>query len=480
VTPLRAFTRYSRAIALAALALAGCATFPRNPRLERFDPTVGYRFDNLRGDGQKADDLFVVLAFSGGGTRAAALSYGVLEELRDTPITWHGQTRRLLDEVDLITSVSGGSFTAAYYGLNHDQLFDGEFERRFLKQNIESELKWQLVSIPNLVRLASPYYGRSDLAAAYYDETIFAHKTYADLVAGGRRPWIMLLGADMTLGAPFPFIQDQFDLICSDLSGVPVARAVTSSSAFPGLLSALTYQNYAGTCDYKEPLWLGQAEGERRINAERAVRAERQRSYYAGDAPQRRPFVHTYDGGVADNIGLREVLYAIKSTDPNWSILRLINDDKIDKLVVIVVNAATSGDNDRDTRADVPDLFDTVLSAANSPMDNYSFDTVRLVEAQRDALLEGPKMVDACNAVLEQQCPGKPPLPSPHAVDVYVAEVAFDLIPDTRQRHYFRNLPTNFNLPADTVDALKAIGHQLLRTDPEFQQLLTDLRQPRN
>ena len=63
------------------------------------------------------------MTFSGGGTRSAALSYGVLEHLRDTPITIHNKKRRLLDEVDLISSVSGGSFTSAYFGLFGDRVF---------------------------------------------------------------------------------------------------------------------------------------------------------------------------------------------------------------------------------------------------------------------------------------------------------------------------------------------------------------------
>lgn len=63
----------------------------------------------------RSNDVTVVLAFSGGGTRAAALAYGVLEALRDTRITLDGESQRLLDEVDLISSVSGGSFTAAYF-----------------------------------------------------------------------------------------------------------------------------------------------------------------------------------------------------------------------------------------------------------------------------------------------------------------------------------------------------------------------------
>ena len=64
-------------------------------------------------------------------TRAASLSYGVLEELARTEIEIHGTKRRLLDEVDMISSVSGGSFTAAYYALFGDRIFE-YFEGCFL------------------------------------------------------------------------------------------------------------------------------------------------------------------------------------------------------------------------------------------------------------------------------------------------------------------------------------------------------------
>jgi len=56
----------------------------------------------------------IILAFSGGGTRAAALSYGVMKELRDTGIPVEGNEVSLLKDVDAISAVSGGSFTAAY------------------------------------------------------------------------------------------------------------------------------------------------------------------------------------------------------------------------------------------------------------------------------------------------------------------------------------------------------------------------------
>ena len=110
---------------LAALTLlGGCATRPINPPLAQTEPNAGYRLSTRQVHFKDPQSL-VVLAFSGGGTRAAAFSYGVMEFLRRTEvIDSKGRKIRLLDEVDVITGVSGGSFTALAYGLYGDKLFD--------------------------------------------------------------------------------------------------------------------------------------------------------------------------------------------------------------------------------------------------------------------------------------------------------------------------------------------------------------------
>ena len=73
---------------------------------------------------EQSDELLLVLAFSGGGTRAAALSYGVLEALDEVSIpatgiegdpSGDGRTT-MLNQVDIVSSVSGGSVT---YKLPH-------------------------------------------------------------------------------------------------------------------------------------------------------------------------------------------------------------------------------------------------------------------------------------------------------------------------------------------------------------------------
>ena len=91
------------------LFLTGCtAHYPVNEPITVIDEEQGYRLEETHVT-DRADDLIVIVAFSGGGTRAAAFSYGILEALRDTTINWNGSDRRLLDEVDTISSVSGGS-----------------------------------------------------------------------------------------------------------------------------------------------------------------------------------------------------------------------------------------------------------------------------------------------------------------------------------------------------------------------------------
>lgn len=92
--------------------------------------------------------------------------------LADTPVNLSGNQSRLIDEIDLISSVSGGSFTAAYYRLSGDQIFE-VFETRFLEHDIQGDLVRQLFNPKNWFRPPSNKFGRSDLAAELYDKKLF-------------------------------------------------------------------------------------------------------------------------------------------------------------------------------------------------------------------------------------------------------------------------------------------------------------------
>jgi NTE family protein len=463
---------FNRCVVLAVLFFAswGCATYPENAALSQYDPKAGYRFGNLSAP-SNSDKLFVILTFSGGGTRAAALSYGVLETLRDTTITVDGEKRRLLDEVDVISSVSGGSFTSAYFALFREQLFE-DFTSTMLYRDIEGDLLSGLLSPGNWGKLLSPTYSRSDMAAEYYDEQIFQGKTFAHLVADGRRPFILLNATDVSLGAPFRFIQDGFDWLCSDLSSLPVARAVTSSSAFPVAFPPLTFRNYSvDHCQYEPPTWVNRALKDFSLNPRRYRQAQNLMSYLGED----RPFIHLVDGGIGDNIGLRGPLEAMSSSDSPWSIQHRINTGAIERLVVIIVDAKTMPPTTLDQEADPPGVATVLEKAATVPMDNFSFDTIDLLKEGFQERKKAAQNVSACAKKLKDACQADLGISPPPYPTQYRIHVNFEAIVDPTQREYFLTLPTSLTLPPGQVDKIVVMGQTLLRESPEFQKLLKDL-----
>ena len=464
-------TRSERGLLLLVPALAlACAHWQPNPRLQEVRPQEGYRFAALQAPGN-SDSLFVVLSFSGGGTRAAALSYGLLEQLRRTSIVWKGETKPLLAEVDVISSVSGGSFTSLDYALRGEGTF-ADFESRFLKADIQGALARQVLLPWNWFRLASPTFDRSDLAAEHYDRFVFDGRSYGDLEAAAKRPFVIVNATDMTVGARFEFTQDQFDPLCSDLSGVPLARAAAASSAVPGLLSPLTLRSYAAErCGFAKPGWYESARLDPyEVNPRRFLDAERLDLYLA---PEKR-YVHLVDGGVSDNIGLRGPLHALVSLDSPWSLQRLIDLRRVEKVVVLAANAKTGGVPTFDRQENAPHLLSVLQSSAGAPMAHYSFETVERVRNERDLDEQLQRTVADCNELL-RGC-GAPPVPGElQPVDFYVVEVGFDALADAGQRAFFKGLPTSFRLPAVTVDCLRSVAGRVLVEAGDYQRLLDDL-----
>ena len=64
------------------LLLSGCAAYNRVHNAPTTE-TVAFERLDLGREADESGDIWLFLAFSGGGTRAAAFSYGVLEELRE-------------------------------------------------------------------------------------------------------------------------------------------------------------------------------------------------------------------------------------------------------------------------------------------------------------------------------------------------------------------------------------------------------------
>ncbi|HMJ64060.1 MAG TPA: patatin-like phospholipase family protein [Candidatus Binatia bacterium] len=449
--------------------LAGCAF--ENTKLARFNREAGYRLANLSTNSLNSEELFVVLSFSGGGTRAAAFSYGALQELARTPITSGGTKRRLLDEVDIISSISGGSFTAGYYGLYGERIFE-DFDSLFLKRNVQFALALRVLNPVNWPRLGSPYFDRIDLAAEYYDTLLFKHHTYQDLLARARRPLIVINATDMSLGSRFEFTQEQFDLLYSDLNTYPVSRAVAASSAFPVLLSPVTLRNYPDRPDFVEPIWITTGLQDIDENSRRFKIASVARSY---EDATNRPYIHLLDGGISDNLGLRGPARSLLSTDGQDSILRKINRRQVKKIVIITVNAKPGEDVDADKHRRAPGLLGVLATATSAPMENYSLETIDSLSDKIDEMVKAKQTETDVLKELKQKCPDvKWPevLPS---IDFYNIELSFDRVADLSLRKRLKALPTSFHLKPADIDLLKQAAGDLLRQSPKFRELVNAL-----
>jgi NTE family protein len=438
----------------ATLLLAGCAHWPATPKLEKAG-TPGYRFADVSPAGQ-SDDLLVFLAFSGGGMRAASLAYGTLEELRRTEVPVHGATRRLLDEVDVISAVSGGTLPATFYALRREKTFE-EFEREVLSRNLESELAWRIFSPGNWFRLPSGTFGKSDLFTELYDETVFHGATFGDLQRAGG-PFVMVQATDVTTGAHFPFTQDQFDLICADLSKVTLGRAVATSTALPPLLTPITLENRAGSCGYAEPAWMAATDDAAARSESPGRTALLARARRGATDATARPYLHLFDGGLAENLGLNSLLGALEGLALVPDAPELARLRGVRKVVVIAVNALRVPEVDWDRSEAPPGTSKLQDQMWSIPVDRITIDAV---EKTREQL---------------ERWKRSGPASGPDRREAYLVQVTFDNLADPAEREEFRKVKTSLALPKAQVDRLREVGGRLLRDAPGFQRLLADLR----
>ena len=454
------------------LLLGGCATRPINPPISQVDPSAGYRFETRLARDRNPENL-VILAFSGGGTRAAAFSYGVLEYLRRTEVVGpQGNKIRLLDAVDVITGVSGGSFTALAYGLYGDKLFD-DYEQRFLKRDVQGEIVARTLSPTNWGKLGSTGWGRSELAAELYDEILFNGATFGDLDRG-QGPLILASATDISTGSRFVFNQRIFDVVCSDLNAVPLSRAAAASSAVPVVLSPVTINNYGGTCLAETPAWIKpflDTDNPPRPAA-RAIRSLRAEQSFRDSV--RRPYLHLVDGGVSDNVGMRAVLDALEILEALHDAGRPSPLDGARRIIVISVNSLSSPPTTWDESEAPPGTLDILLKAAGTPIDAFSHETV---ERLRDtaARWQTIRRIRNSAAFAANKDPAVAAALRVPPAEIYAIDVSFPRLKDQAELDYLNQQPTSFVLPPEAVDRLRAAAGTIMRDSPEFQRLLKDV-----
>jgi NTE family protein len=454
------------------LLTGGCATRPVNPPIAQADPKAGYRFETHQAQIENKDSL-VILAFSGGGTRAAAFSYGVLEFLRRTEVVGpKGNKGRLLDQVDIITGVSGGSFTALAYGLYGEKLFD-DYEQRFLKRDVQGEIIARTFNPGNWGSLWSTGWGRSELAAQLYDEILFDGATFGDLQRG-KGPLILASATDISSGSRLVFNQSTFDILCSDLSAVRLSRAAAASSAVPVVLSPVTINNYGGTCNTQLPEWVGlftDADNPPRPAA-RANRSIKALQAYGDGAS--RPFIHLVDGGVSDNVGMRGVLDSLE-------VLQALHEagvktplDSAKRIVVFIVNSLSLPPTEWDLSETPPGTVEILLKAAGTPIDAYSYEATELLK-DTAARWQTMRLIRNSAAMANNTDPAVTAALRVPGPEIYAIDVSFPALKDKAELAFLNRQPTTFVLTDEAVDRLRAAAGTIIADSPEFKRLLKEV-----
>jgi NTE family protein len=183
------------------------------------------------------------LTLSGGGFRAAAFHLGVFRAL---------QQRKLLDKVDLLSCVSGGSIAGAFLALHwrDPQVLD----------NLENYLATRSVAVGSVIGgVLDPFHSRLDKLAATYDRDLF-HGSTLDKLSDG--PRIYLNSTNLATGNMFFFVagggkpceMGEHELGVVAAPGFSIAYAVAASSAFPPVFPPLRLDTAAYApavrCDY--------------------------------------------------------------------------------------------------------------------------------------------------------------------------------------------------------------------------------------
>lgn len=430
------------------LILVGCASSVviDNEAVEPSTASTSYSIQNIYG--MRADTgTSLVLAFSGGGTRAAALAYGVLKELRDTQYLREGKTRRLLDDVKVISSVSGGSFTAAYYGLYGDTLFD-DFKQRVLYQDLESKITNRVLSFGHMFSNNS----RGEAIVDIYREYIFGNSTFENMRRQSA-PLILINASDLSSGARISFVQEFFSLLCSDIDSFLVAKAVAASAAVPIIFEPVVVQNF-DSCDIRSS--LSRLEGPDINSDDGQIQLALSSIQRLAIEKQTYEYLHLVDGGITDNLGLRSIYEMVELYGGIIPFMRSMGRSSDTRSALIMVDASVDAGYGIGTVATEPRVEQAINAVTDIQLHRYNASTKALM---RDEFERWHTELSS----------------SGNRVDSYFVDLSLARISDQAQAAYLNNIPTRLSLTDEQVDALIDAGRDLMRNSPEYQRLLQAL-----
>lgn len=422
--------------------------------LTQIDPEKGYRLEKTMQQALEKENL-VIVTFSGGGSRAVSLGYGVLEQFQQATVrpTERGDT--LLQNIDVVYGVSGGSVLAAYLALEGQETIP-KFKEFFLKKDFQKKVINEVFSLSNVPRLTSPQFGRSDLLQEQLNLALYNGKTFADLARKRKGPFAVINATDMTAGQKVSFTQDFFDWLCVDLNDIEIARAVAASSAVPLIFSPITLNNHAGFCHAEsKKAFLMQTQPGNRLLLNNFNAMQKRLARYQDSVEQ--PYLHLVDGGLTDNLGLASLL----DMSNLLSVRKLYAELKKSALrhvVVVSVNAQNERTSHIDKSADVPGVREVVDTVINVPIDKATESTVQYSQ----------KFANQWNAYAKRQREAK--------IKVYFVNVSLKDLPEGQLKKDVLNIGTSFYLPESDVDKLREAAKILLMQSKEYHAALKALQ----
>ena len=427
-------------------------------------------------DPASPDRPVILMTFSGGGSRAAALAESVLREMAAISYTAADGNHVLTEDVKLISSVSGGSVTAAWFGLHRDPLHpDGDLDdlrNDFLTKDNMAALELDAVNPITWFGLVTGRITRIEAEEALFNQRLFHGATLAALNQPAK-PYIALNATDMAGGESFAMIPRRFDDVCSNYDALPIATAVSASAAFPILLTPVAFQNFSQGCTgrlrngewirfalsnpYTPYLNLPEYKDARYANDLRR----------APDAFRDIKYLYFLDGGLTDNLGTQSLRSAMIAPYDDAGVLRAINQGKIRRLVIIVINARSDPKVKLYQQQSQPGLVDQIEAVTSVPIDANTASLQIALSGLLDELSSA-----AVEAAIQAKF---------HDMKVYGITVDYDQIPaDTPAHRTLRekakNVPTAWSLTTPQLQVTEEAGRFLLRRHPCYRALLADLQ----
>jgi len=413
------------------------------------------------------DDMVIALTFSGGGMRAAAFSYGVLQGFDETHVQTAASNISLLDHIDFISGVSGGSVLAAYYGLKKRAAM-ADFKQRFLLKNAEENLQTSL----NFFNISKGLEGGINDPTAFpkwLDANLYDNATFKSLLFE-RRPRVWINASDIYNRTPFVFGRATFGALCSDLANYPVSQAVAASAAVPVIFAPVVIQNYPGGCPVPLPDWVEHVRGDPDAAPLIKSFADALERYHTGEVK----YVKLLDGGIVDNYGLSAFTVQRLAANTPYGPLEPDEAVKLRRLLFLVVDSGRAPSGAWAQTVSGPSGVDLITAASDTATESGAVGTYSAFQDTMDDWQDDLVKWRCGLSAADRRRYGATPGWNCKDVKFFVGRIAFDQLGPARAAA-LNAVETRLKLPPDQVDGLIAAGRDALTTNKVFRDFVNSL-----